>query len=173
MFAAHRDLRRSREEARCAGRSRGRRRARLGPDQPGRRHVAAGEPRPLNVVGEPYRPCGSCKSRSACKAAFGGSFGSDLPQAQCIVDQQKVTRRDKMILMLDCTQAAAELIAEQGTSSPAGPRSPAAAQHVAATRLVPIATVRPAPPRRTAARRLTLRHSAQVLQRSPSWSVPT
>jgi hypothetical protein len=56
------------------------------------------------------------------KGTFGGSVGSDLPQAQCIVDQQKVIASGKMILMLNCTEAAA---VAAGNSSPAGSPGPA------------------------------------------------
>ena len=52
------------------------------------------------------------------KAYFGGSFGSALPQAQCLVDSQKVTSQGRMLLMLDCSQAALEQ--EQQTQSPDG-----------------------------------------------------
>jgi hypothetical protein len=41
------------------------------------------------------------------KAVFGGSVGSDVPQAQCVVASQKVlTTAYKMQLNLDCTAAA-------------------------------------------------------------------
>ena len=62
----------------------------------------------LNVVGEPYsRALAILKSQNV-KATFGGSFGSDMPQSQCIVDSQKIISTGKMILMLDCTQEAAD-----------------------------------------------------------------
>lgn len=76
----------------------------------------------LNVIGEPYgKAMGILKSQGV-KGTFGGSVGSDLPQAQCIVDQQKVISSGKMILMLNCTKAAA---AEAGDSAPAGSPGPA------------------------------------------------
>ena len=76
----------------------------------------------LNVVGEPYgKAMGILKSQGV-KGTFGGSVGSDLPQAQCIVDQQKVIPSGKMILMLNCTKAAA---AAAGDSAPAGSPGPA------------------------------------------------
>jgi hypothetical protein len=75
----------------------------------------------LNVVGEPYgKAMGILKSQGV-KGTFGGSVGSDLPQAQCIVDQQKVIPSGKMILMLNCTKAAA---AAAGDSAPAGSPGP-------------------------------------------------
>jgi hypothetical protein len=78
----------------------------------------------LNVVGEPYgRAVGILKSQGV-KPSFGGSVGSDLPQAACIVDQQKVTSQGRMILMLNCTQKAAD---DATASQPARGGAPGAA----------------------------------------------
>ena len=60
-----------------------------------------------NVVGEPYGKAVAILKNMGVKATFGGSRGSALPQAECLVDQQKVTS-SKMLLMLDCTAKAAE-----------------------------------------------------------------
>ncbi len=60
----------------------------------------------LNVVGEPYgRALGILKSQGV-KAFFGGAVGSDYPQAECIVSQQKITSGGRMYLHVDCTEAA-------------------------------------------------------------------
>lgn len=67
-----------------------------------------------NVVGEPYQKALQILKSQGVKAYFGGSFGSVLPQAQCLVDQQKVTSAGRMLLMLDCSQEAADLLAQQG-----------------------------------------------------------
>ncbi|HTM84579.1 MAG TPA: hypothetical protein VL179_06695 [Mycobacterium sp.] len=72
-----------------------------------------------NVVGEPYLKALSILKSQGVKATFGGSFGSALPQAQCLVDSQKVNSSGKMLLMLDCTEEAAEKADESGT--PGGP----------------------------------------------------
>ena len=40
--------------------------------------------------------------------SFGGSVGSDVPQAQCIVDQEKMGSHGRVILMLNCTTKAVE-----------------------------------------------------------------
>ena len=64
-----------------------------------------------NVVGEPYGKAVAILRNMGVKAAFGGSRGSALPQAQCLVDQQKVSN-GRMLLMLDCTDEAAELAEE-------------------------------------------------------------
>lgn len=85
--------------------------------------VASSEPANvsgLNVVGEPYgRAVVILKSQSV-KATFGGSFGSDMPQAECIVDSQKVIASGKMILLLDCTQKAADNATDSQPARPAG-----------------------------------------------------
>ncbi|GAB5899877.1 hypothetical protein [Mycolicibacterium sp.] len=70
----------------------------------------------FNVVGEPYVKAVAILKSQGVKSTFGGSRGSVLPQAQCLVDSQKVNSSGKMILMLDCTQEAADRLAEQGPS---------------------------------------------------------
>ena len=80
----------------------------------------------LNVVGEPYFKAVSILKGQGVRATFGGSFGSDLPQSQCIVSQQKATSK-KMILMLDCTQAAGEAAAGSTAERPASGVAPGAA----------------------------------------------
>jgi hypothetical protein len=81
-----------------------------------------------NVVGEPYNKALAILKSQGIKASFGGSFGSVLPQAQCLVDQQKVItgtsssgrpNTQKMLLMLDCSQKAADQLAQ--TATPGGP----------------------------------------------------
>jgi hypothetical protein len=69
-----------------------------------------------NVVGEPYNKALQMLKSQGVKAYFGGSFGSVLPQAQCLVDQQKVTSGGRMLLMLDCSQKAADILADMGPS---------------------------------------------------------
>jgi hypothetical protein len=70
-----------------------------------------------NVVGEQYNKALQILKSQGVKAYFGGSFGSVLPQAQCLVDQQKVVKNGRVLLMLDCSQKAADEIAN---SAPAG-----------------------------------------------------
>lgn len=69
-----------------------------------------------NVVGEPYQKALQVLKSQGVKAYFGGSFGSVLPQSQCMVDQQKMTAGGRMLLMLDCSQKAADILAAQGPS---------------------------------------------------------
>lgn len=96
-------------------------------------HPAVADSQPnvnaLNVVGEPYGKAVQILKSQGVKPSFGGSVGSDLPQAQCIVDSQKVLSSGKMILMLNCTDAAA---ADATDSLPAGTGQPGAAPNVGA-----------------------------------------
>jgi hypothetical protein len=71
----------------------------------------------VDVRGEPYGKALQILKSQNVKAFFGGSHGSVLPQAQCLVDQQKVTSGGRMYLQLDCSQEAADQLAEMG---PAG-----------------------------------------------------
>jgi hypothetical protein len=74
----------------------------------------------MNVVGEPYNKALQILKSQGMKGYFGGSFGSVLPQSDCLVDKQKVTSEGRILLMLDCSQQAAELLEEMGPSG--GPR---------------------------------------------------
>jgi hypothetical protein len=76
----------------------------------------AGDTSSLNVVGEPYAKALQILKSQGVTAHFGGSFGSVLPQSQCLVDQQKVTAGSRMLLMLDCSQKAADEAANAGPS---------------------------------------------------------
>lgn len=78
--------------------------------------IAMSQPSSLNVVGEPYNRALQILKSQGVKGYFGGSVGSVLPQAQCLVDQQKITSSGRMLLMLDCSQKAADLIAEMAPS---------------------------------------------------------
>ena len=82
--------------------------------------IAMSQPN-YNVVGEPYQKALQILKSQNVKAYFGGSFGSVLPQAQCLVDQQKVTKAGRMLLMLDCSQKAADQLAAMGPSGGGGP----------------------------------------------------
>ena len=60
-----------------------------------------------NVVGEPYAKAVAILRSQGVKATFGGSVGSDVPQAQCIVASEKVLSASNHIqLNLDCTTKA-------------------------------------------------------------------
>jgi hypothetical protein len=80
----------------------------------------------MNVIGEPYYKAVKILKGMGVGTGFGGSVGSDLPQAQCMVASQKVVGSGgnvKMLLNLDCTKAAAEQMAAQGSDSAGGPAS--------------------------------------------------
>ena len=77
----------------------------------------------VNVVGEPYGRAVSILKSQGVKPSFGGSVGSDLPQAACIVDSQKITNQGRMILNLNCTQKAAD---DATASQPAARTAPGA-----------------------------------------------
>ena len=59
-----------------------------------------------NVVGEPYARAVAILRAQGVPTSFGGSVGSDVPQAMCIVSSQKVLGTGKMQLMLDCSEEA-------------------------------------------------------------------
>ncbi len=73
-----------------------------------------------NVVGEPYAKALQELKAQGVHAYFGGSFGSVLPQSQCLVEQQKVTAGGRVLLELDCSQKAADELAAQGPSAGGG-----------------------------------------------------
>ena len=74
----------------------------------------------VNVVGEPYQKALQILKAQGYKGYFGGSFGSVLSQANCLVDSQKMTSTGRILLMLDCSQNAADMLEEMGPSG--GPR---------------------------------------------------
>lgn len=74
-----------------------------------------------NVTGEPYGKAVAILHAMGYKAVFGGAVGGDVPQAQCVVESQKMiasgsnngavgrlgpTNSAKMQLMLNCTKEA-------------------------------------------------------------------
>lgn len=81
----------------------------------------------LNVVGETYAKAVAILRAQGVKATFGGSVGSDLPQAQCVVASEKVLTASRHIqLNLDCTapDGGSDSTSSSGTS---GAQSTAAA----------------------------------------------
>lgn len=59
-----------------------------------------------DVSGQTYVSAVKVLKSQGFKAVFGGSVGSDVPQAQCIVDSQKFLPNRRVSLMLNCTRAA-------------------------------------------------------------------
>ena len=81
----------------------------------------------LNVVGEPYGKAMAILKSQGVKGTFGGSFGSDVPQAQCIVSQQKVTRERQDDPR--CSTARRRPPTTPTDAAPAAPPAPAAGGH--------------------------------------------
>ncbi|BBY30059.1 hypothetical protein [Mycolicibacterium sediminis] len=73
----------------------------------------------LNVVGEPFGKAVAILRSQGVKAFFGGSVGSDYPQQECIVSQQKITKNNRVLLNVDCTETAV-LNATDNTPAGAG-----------------------------------------------------
>lgn len=70
-------------------------------------HASPSDNSTLNVVGEPYAKAVAILRAQGVKATFGGSVGSDVPQAQCIVVTEKVLSASRHIqLNVDCSAAA-------------------------------------------------------------------
>lgn len=81
------------------------------------------DPNQLNVIGEPYYKAVKILHGMGVTTGFGGSVGSALPQQQCMVSSQKVTSNGKMLLNLDCSQKAAEQMAESASQGVPGGRT--------------------------------------------------
>ncbi len=96
-------------------------------------YASPGDNSTLNVTGEPYAKAVAILRAQGVKASFGGSVGSDVPQALCIVKDQRVVGSGKVQLDLDCT-------AEAQPQQPAAP-----ATSGAATAGAPVETARPTP----------------------------
>ncbi|MGB0877688.1 MAG: hypothetical protein ACPGVY_06455 [Mycobacterium sp.] len=93
---------------------------------------------PYNVTGEQYGRALAILKSQGINAYFGGSTGSVLSQSACLVDKQKLTSGGRMLLTLDCTQAAADEVEAMGPRG--GPTIGAnGVTTVTPTPLVPIA----------------------------------
>lgn len=98
-----------------------------------------------NVVGEQYAKALAILKNQGVKAYFGGSFGGVLPQAQCLVDSQKVTKQGRVELMLDCSQKAADEIKEQGSSGGGGGGPTVGSNGVTTVTPTPVVPIQGAP----------------------------
>ena len=100
----------------------------------------------LNVIGEPYFKAVKILHGMGMTTGFGGSVGSALPQAQCMVSSQKMLTNGKMMLNLDCSEEAAEQMAEQGSLGSGAPSSGGAINTIRPPQTpIPLAPA-PAPP---------------------------
>ncbi|MGY4709248.1 hypothetical protein ACXDF8_06785 [Mycolicibacterium sp. CBM1] len=77
----------------------------------------------LNVLGEPYYKAVAILHAQGVSSVFGGSVGSDVQQAKCVVQSQKYLASGKMSLMLNCT-AAAQPEAPSGPATAGTPAIP-------------------------------------------------
>ena len=96
----------------------------------------------LDVTGQTYAQAVKVLRSMGYRPSFGGSVGGDVPQAQCIVESQKMLTRYAVSLMLNCTKAAQP---SPGANAPAGaaaPGAPPGAPHVCANG---VTTVTPTP----------------------------
>jgi len=98
-----------------------------------------------DVSGLAYAQAVKVLKSQGYKAVFGGSVGSDVPQARCIVESQKFLPNARVSLMLNCTEAA------QPAPSAADPNAPVVGSNgittVKATPVAPPPTeLAPAPP---------------------------
>jgi hypothetical protein len=71
-----------------------------------------------DVSGNTYAMAVKLLKSQGYRPTFGGSVGSDVPQAQCIVSSQKFMSNGRVSLMLNCTRAA------QPAPSAADPNAP-------------------------------------------------
>jgi hypothetical protein len=60
----------------------------------------------VDVSGQTYAQAVKVLRSMGYRASFGGSVGSDVPQAQCVVESQKILPKARVSLMLNCTKAA-------------------------------------------------------------------
>jgi hypothetical protein len=78
----------------------------------------------VDVTGQTYAQAVKVLRTQGVRAGFGGSVGSELPQAQCLVSNEKKLTSGKVMLMLDCTQAAKDQLAASGSGAAGGPPGP-------------------------------------------------
>ncbi|MDT5011697.1 MAG: hypothetical protein QOH57_3314 [Mycobacterium sp.] len=96
----------------------------------------------LDVSGQTYSQAVRILKSQRYRPVFGGSFGSDVPQAQCIVESQKMLPMARVSLNLNCTRAAQPA---PGANAPVGtgmPGGPPGAPHVGSNG---VTTVTPTP----------------------------
>lgn len=89
-------------------------------------HAAPSDNSTYNVVGEPYAKAVAILRAQGVKATFGGSVGSDVPQAQCIVSSEKVVA-SHIQLSLDCTAEAQPQPQQPATTATSGTATSGAA----------------------------------------------
>ncbi|RDH76497.1 hypothetical protein DVS77_20860 [Mycolicibacterium moriokaense] len=101
-------------------------------------------PNQMNVIGEPYYKAVKILHGMGVSTSFGGSVGSALPQAQCMVTSQKAGG-SKMILNLDCTEEAAQEMADNGSMPSQGTAPGGVRDNTIRPPQIPISQGAPAP----------------------------
>lgn len=107
-------------------------------------HASPGDNSTLNVIGEPYAKAVAILRAQGVKATFGGSVGSDVPQAQCIVTTEKVMSASGVIqLNVDCSDAAQpQPVTSTGTGASGAPATDTARPTPGATGVVTVVPTR-------------------------------
>ncbi|MBV8929296.1 MAG: hypothetical protein JO152_09250 [Mycobacteriaceae bacterium] len=102
---------------------------------------------PLDVSGEPFGKAVALLKQQGYNAVFGGSVGGDVPQAQCVVESQKMLGKGRISLMLNCTQAAQPPSQAPAPGAVAGaPNANPGAPHVGANGVTTVTATPVAPP---------------------------
>jgi hypothetical protein len=96
----------------------------------------------LDVSGQTYAQAVKILKSQRYRPVFGGSVGSDVPQAQCIVDSQKMLPMYRVSLMLNCTKAAQPAPGENTPVGQGVPGQPPGPPHVGSNG---VTTVTPTP----------------------------
>jgi hypothetical protein len=96
----------------------------------------------VDVSGQTYAQAVKILRSMGYRASFGGSVGSDVPQAQCVVESQKFLAKYRVSLMLNCTKAAQPAPGQNQVAGAPAPGQPPGAPHVGSNG---VTTVTPTP----------------------------
>ena len=72
----------------------------------------------LDVSGNTYAQAVQILRSQGYMVEFGGSVGGDVPQAQCVVESQKILPHGWVSLMLNCTKAAQAALPAANPNAP-------------------------------------------------------
>jgi hypothetical protein len=95
-----------------------------------------------DMSGQTYAQAVKVLRSMGYRVSFGGSVGSDIPQAQCVVESQKFLAKNRVSLMLNCTKAAQPAPGENSVAGAPAPGQPPGAPHVGSNG---VTTVTPTP----------------------------
>jgi len=95
----------------------------------------------LDVSGNTYAQAVQILKSQGYMVQFGGSVGGDVPQAQCVVQSQKVLPHGWISVMLNCTRAA------QAALPAANPNAPVVGGNgITTVKATPVGPPPPQPP---------------------------